>query len=134
MNDTSRKMSGALGMAKAVRVGWLPGPQGAKLGKTVFGTGMHASAITMAVLVAAISVLIALYAPEGSKNQLHSVRRSLPVGENRVSAKKCCSTATVNEKGQGKPRDVHRLGDMLSSVLGLIGGGRMPTSPLRYAM
>ena len=114
VNDTSREMGGALGiavagsilagryshelaprlanfpepvrrpaadsLAKAVEVGGKLGPQGrqlAEVSKTAFLTAMHASTITMAVIVGLAAVLIGLWAPGRDGRQLRSVRRIL---------------------------------------------------------
>lgn len=112
VNDTSREMGGALGiaiagstlagryshelaprlanfpapvrgpatdsLAKAVEVAGKLGPQGrqlAELSKTAFLTAMHASTITLAVIVAVAAVLIGLWAPGRDGKQLSLVRR-----------------------------------------------------------
>ncbi len=112
VNDTSREMGGALGiavagsilagrythelaprlanfptpvrgpatdsLAKAVEVAGKLGPQGrqlADLSKTAFLTAMHASTITLAVIVAVAAVLIGLWAPGRDGKQLSVVRR-----------------------------------------------------------
>ncbi len=114
VNDTSREMGGALGiavagsilagryshelaprlanfpepvrrpaadsLAKAVEVAGKLGPQGrqlAEVSKTAFLTAMHASTITMAVIVGLAAVLIGLWAPGPDGQQLRSVRRIL---------------------------------------------------------
>ncbi len=112
VNDTSREMGGALGiavagsilagryshelaprladfppavrgpatdsLAKAGEVAARLGPQGhqlAELSKTAFLTAMHASTITMAVIVSFAAILIGLWAPGRDGKQLRAVRR-----------------------------------------------------------
>jgi hypothetical protein len=114
VNDTSREMGGALGiavagsilagryshelapklagfpaavrgpgtdsLAKAVEVAGKLGPQGrqlAEFSKTAFLTAMHASTITMAVIVSVAAILIGLWAPGRDGSQLTRVRRVL---------------------------------------------------------
>jgi EmrB/QacA subfamily drug resistance transporter len=114
VNDTSREMGGALGiavagsilagryshelaprladypaavrgpatdsLAKAVELAGKLGPQGrqlAELSKTAFLTAMHASTVTMAVIVGLAAILIGLWAPGRDGKQLRSVRRIL---------------------------------------------------------
>ncbi len=114
VNDTSREMGGALGiavagsilagryshdlaprladfpapvrgpatdsLAKAVDVAGKLGPQGRQLAdvsKAAFLTALHASTITMAVIVAVAAVLIGLWAPGRDGQQLRPVRRVL---------------------------------------------------------
>ncbi|OBI53069.1 MFS transporter [Mycobacterium sp. E787] len=124
VNDTSREMGGALGiavagsilagryshelapklsgfpdpvrgpatdsLAKAVEVAGKLGPQGrqlAELGKAAFLTALHASTITMAVIVAIAAVLIGLWAPGPDGRQLRLVRRIATAGGSRGAAK-----------------------------------------------
>jgi EmrB/QacA subfamily drug resistance transporter len=112
VNDTSREMGGALGiavagsilagryshelapklagypapvrgsatdsLAKAVEVAGKLGPQGralADLSKAAFLTALHASTITLAVIVALAALLIAVWAPGRDGQQLRPVRR-----------------------------------------------------------
>ena len=112
VNDTSREMGGALGiavagsilagryshelapklanfpepvrrpasdsLAKAVEVAGKLGPQGrqlAEVSKTAFLTAMHASTITMAVIVGLAAVLIGLWAPGRDGEQLRLFKR-----------------------------------------------------------
>jgi hypothetical protein len=114
VNDTSREMGGALGiavagsilagryshelaprlanfpaavrgpatdsLAKAVEVAGKMGPQGrplAEISKSAFLTAMHASTITMAVIVGLAALLIGLWAPGRDGQQLRWVRRIL---------------------------------------------------------
>ena len=114
VNDTSREMGGALGiavagsilagryshdlaprladfpapvrgpatdsLAEAVEVAGKLGPQGRQLAdvsKAAFLTALHASTITMAVIVAVAAVLIGLWAPGRDGQQLRPVRRVL---------------------------------------------------------
>jgi EmrB/QacA subfamily drug resistance transporter len=114
VNDTSREMGGALGiavagsilagryshelapkladfpapvrgpatdsLAKAVELAGRLGPQGrplADLSKAAFLTALHASTVTMAVMVAVAAVLIGLWAPGRDGRQLRPVRRIL---------------------------------------------------------
>ncbi len=123
VNDTSREMGGALGiavagsilagryshelapklagfpapvrgpatdsLAKAVEVAGKLGPQGrqlADLSKTAFLTALHASTVTMAVIVAIVAVLIGLWAPGRDGQQLRLVRRV--VSRHRAAAPK----------------------------------------------
>ncbi len=111
VNDTSREMGGALGiavagsilagryshelapalasfpapvrgpatdsLAKAVEVAGKLGPQGrrlAELSETAFLTAMHASTLTLAVIVAVAAVLIGLWAPGRDGRQLRVLR------------------------------------------------------------
>ncbi len=113
VNDTSREMGGALGiavagsilagrythelaprladfpapvrgpagdsLAKAVELAARLGPQGsqlATLSKTAFLTALHASTITLAVIVGIAAVLIALWAPGRDGRQLRFLRRA----------------------------------------------------------
>lgn len=114
VNDTSREMGGAFGiavagsilagsyshelapklgdfppqirglatdsLAKAVEVAGKLGPQGrqlADLSKAAFLSALHASTITMAVIVGLAAVLIGLWAPGRDGRQLRPVRRLL---------------------------------------------------------
>ncbi|MGD1240649.1 MFS transporter [Mycobacterium seoulense] len=114
VNDTSREMGGALGiavagsilagryshelapkladfpgpvrgpatdsLAKAVEVANRMGPQGrelADISKTAFLAALHASTLTMAVIVAAAAVLIGVWAPGRDGRQTRPVRRML---------------------------------------------------------
>ncbi|KKC04905.1 MFS transporter [Mycobacterium nebraskense] len=114
VNDTSREMGGALGiavagsilagryshelapklagfpepvrgpatdsLAKAVEVAGRMGPGGrplADISKTAFLAALHASTITMAVIVALAAVLIAVWAPGRDGRQLRPVRGML---------------------------------------------------------
>jgi hypothetical protein len=114
VNDTSREMGGALGiavagsilagrysdelgprladfpepvrrpaadsLAKAVEVAGKLGPQGrqlAEVSKTAFLSAMHASTVTLAVIVGVAAVLIGLWAPGRDGQQLSPMRRIL---------------------------------------------------------
>ena len=114
VNDTSREMGGALGiavagsilagryshelapkladfpapvrgpatdsLAKAVEVAGRLGPQGrqlADISKTAFLAALHASTITMAVIVTVAAVLIGIWAPGRDGRQLRPVRGML---------------------------------------------------------
>ncbi|BBZ73546.1 MFS transporter [Mycobacterium paraseoulense] len=114
VNDTSREMGGALGiavagsilagryshelapklgdfpgpvrgpatdsLAKAVEVASRLGPRGrelADISKTAFLAALHASTVTMAVIVAVAAVLIGVWAPGRDGRQLRPVRRML---------------------------------------------------------
>jgi MFS family permease len=118
VNDTSREMGGALGiavagsilagryshelaprladfpaavrgpatdsLAKAVELAGKLRPQGrqlAELSKTAFLTAMHASTITMAVIVSLAAILIGVWAPGRDGQQLRLVRRILVTRE-----------------------------------------------------
>lgn len=114
VNDTSREMGGALGiavagsilagryshelapqladfpapirdqatdsLAKAVEVAGRLGPQGqllAETSKAAFLAALHASTITMAVIVAVAAVVIGVWAPGRDGRQVRAVRRIL---------------------------------------------------------
>src|SRR5262249_1223305 len=67
-------------LAKAVEVAGKLGPQGrqlAEVSKAAFLTAMHASTITMAVIVGLAAILIGLWAPGADGRQLRAVRRLL---------------------------------------------------------
>ena len=67
-------------LAKAVEVAGKLGPHGrqlADLSKTAFLTAMHASTITMAVIVGVAAILIGLWAPGRDGRQLRAVRAIL---------------------------------------------------------
>jgi hypothetical protein len=69
-------------LAKAVEVAGKLGPQGrqlAEVSKTAFLAALHASTITMAVIVGLAAVLIGLWAPGRDGQQLRPVRKLLTV-------------------------------------------------------
>jgi hypothetical protein len=67
-------------LAKAVEVAGKLGPQGrqlAEVSKTAFLSAMHASTVTLAVIVGVAAVLIGLWAPGRDGQQLSPMRRIL---------------------------------------------------------
>lgn len=75
-------------LAKAVEVSEKLGPQGdqlAALSQTAYLNAMHASTITMAVIVAVAAVLIGFWAPGRDGRQLRHTR-AIPLSQNGTSA------------------------------------------------
>jgi hypothetical protein len=78
-------------LAKAVEVAGKLGPQGrqlAEISKTAFLAALHASTITMAVIVGVAALLIGLWVPGRDGRQLRLVRRIL-AGQARAATIRC---------------------------------------------